>query len=536
MFIKSCVRKKDWKEFRTHYLTESYRDKETWKVKHNHLINLSKLPEKQILALKTSFNSDTKIDKITLENLQIIDIKEYWNIAIFSKLFDNDFSKIIDKKYYKEIKAITINKIFNTKSKNWLDNWLKKVDLSYRTDTKTKQNKLYEAIDYLDDNKDKIEKELIKKNKIREADLLLYDITSTYFEWKWDESICKYGYSRDHRWDRLQVNIWLVTDKNWLPVRVEIIEWNITDKQTIEWKIKDLKEELGIENITFVFDRWMKSITNLKTIKEAGYDYITALSHAQLKKKAQENENIQLSIFDKKDLTEFIIDEKDNNTWDIIQKKYVLCHNPTKREKDEYDRNKLIEKTEKKLKDIQELKTYKNWKIEDLDLQDKISKVINKYKCEKYLNYEIKDKKFDFTKNEEIIKRDNLYDWFYMIESTNTNIDKDDVEQKYKSLQYVERAFDEIKNLIEIRPVFHYKAKRIKWHILSCFISYYILHKFKTKIGSMIKEYTLDTLLTELECIKKTYFKIDTIYFEKLNNLTDLQKRLFNIFNIKYYL
>ena len=52
----------------------------------------------------------------------------------------------------------------------------------------------------------------------------------------------------------------------------------------------------------------------------------------------------------------------------------------------------------------------------------------------------------------------------------------------------------------------------------------------------MIKEYTLDTLLTELECIKKTYFKIDTIYFEKLNNLTDLQKRLFNIFNIKYYL
>jgi transposase len=117
-----------------------------------------------------------------------------------------------------------------------------------------------------------------------------------------------------------------------------------------------------------------------------------------------------------------------------------------------------------------------------------------------------------------------------MIESTSTQENKEEIEQKYKSLKYVEKAFDEVKNLIEIRPVFHYKEKRIKGHILSCFMSYYLLHKFKTKISDLMKEYTLDTILTELECIKKTYYKIDKVYFEKLNNFTDLQKRLFDIF------
>ena len=120
-----------------------------------------------------------------------------------------------------------------------------------------------------------------------------------------------------------------------------------------------------------------------------------------------------------------------------------------------------------------------------------------------------------------------------MVESTKKELSGEEAEKKYKSLQLVERAFDCVKNHIEIRPVFHYKETRIKGHIFSCFMSYYLLHKFKQQTKELLKSNTLDELLTELKCIKKVNFKIDKFVLEKINTLTDIQKELFSIFQIR---
>ena len=226
-----------------------------------------------------------------------------------------------------------------------------------------------------------------------------------------------------------------------------------------------------------------------------------------------------MSIFYKKDLAEF----------EIGNKKYALAHNPAKNEKDKKNRLTLIKKTEEKLINIQNFKR----KYTDMILQNKVSKVINKYKCEKYFTYEIKNEKLSFKREAEIIARDEKYDGFYMVETTNTELSGSEIEKKYKSLQFVERAFDSMKNHIEIRPVFHYKESRIKGHIFSCFMSYFLLHKFKQKTNELLKISTLNNLLTELKCVKKTYFKMDKFYFEKINSLNDTQVKLLKIFQIK---
>lgn len=198
----------------------------------------------------------------------------------------------------------------------------------------------------------------------------------------------------------------------------------------------------------------MKSKANLQAIEESGYGYITALSHSELHQKAKENETIQLSIFDKKDLAEFEMTDPETKK----TKKYILCHNPPKKIKDTLDRMKLIEKTEKSLKSIQDLKkTYS-----DIDLQDKVSKKVNAFKCEKYLIYTIQNGKLTFERNVKKIEEDELFDGFYMIETTDIKLTGNEAEKKYKDLQLVERAFDAVKNIIEIRPVFHYKETRIK--------------------------------------------------------------------------
>lgn len=526
MFIKSSIRKKaNGKEYKTHYLVEGYRDPKTGKVKHKYISNISSLPDHSILSLQKSLrNQSGEVDRLDLSELEVLCTKEYGNIRLFQKLYAEYFGKYFTKAHYnRAIEAIVINKIFAPRSKRALKNWLSRVDMGYKI---TNKNDLYESLDYLEEEQSKIERRLSKLLKKNGCNILLYDITSTYFEGKGAENICKHGYSRDHRRDRLQVNIGLITSCDGTPISVEIIAGNISDKQTLEDQIKKVRDKFNIKEITFVFDRGMKSVINLKNLTEAGYSYITALSHAELKKQCESNKEIQMSLLDKRDLAKFKIGDKN----------YSLVHNPIKAEKDKKARNCLIEKTQEKLDKIKALKR----KYTKLSLQDKVSKVINKYKCEKYITYSFEEYEEDgkiFAKlnhhsDTKAIDLATKYDGFYMIESSNKKIEGKDSVSQYKDLQLVERAFDTVKNHIEIRPVFHYKDTRIKGHIMSSFMSYFLLHKFKQKCQNLLRKYSLDDLLTELTHLNKTYFKIKHFCFEKITKVSDLSRDILNRFNI----
>ncbi|WP_213349738.1 hypothetical protein [Candidatus Vampirococcus lugosii] len=102
MFIKKSTRKYNGKTYITHYLVESFRDKDTKKVKHRNIANLSELPPKSLLALKESLNWNTSnVSKHKIEDLEVIGTKQYGSITIFQKIFDNIFGKIIGKKMYR---------------------------------------------------------------------------------------------------------------------------------------------------------------------------------------------------------------------------------------------------------------------------------------------------------------------------------------------------------------------------------------------------------------------------------------------------
>lgn len=538
MFIKSNRKTlANGKKYISHFLVEGYREKETGKIKHRNLINLSRLDEKSILVLKESLKGNSVLPKVRLEDLEVLSSKQYGNIALFSKLYDQYFSKYFkkNKNYNQSIKSIIINKIFDPKSKNSLNNWIKQTDLKKINN----KNNLYESLDCLELNQEIIEKDLSKNNstkKNNQNNILLYDITSTYFEGKGAENICKYGYSRDHRSDRVQVNIGVITSNDGTPIAVEIIEGNISDKQTLQGQIDKIKNKFNIKDLTFVFDRGMKSKINLEYIKKEGYEYITALSHQELKSKAEESKSIQMSIFDKRDIASF----------EIGDRFYSLCHNPVKADRDKINRDKLIDKTIEELIKIQDFKRKYSPKI----LQDKVSKKINKRNMEKYITYNIEDikeniinkktkkeeikisGKLTFSKNTEKITNDEKYDGFYMIESTNKNITKENSVKQYKDLQLVERVFNSIKNHIEIRPIFHYKESRIKGHIFSCFMSYFLLHKFKQIASELLKYNSLDDLLTEISNIHKVTFRIDKFCFDRISDLNELQSEILKEFQI----
>jgi len=147
--------------------------------------------------------------------------------------------------------------------------------------------RLYRALDRLLPHKQAIEKHLVKRLGelfAIEYDLLLYDVTSTYFEGVGDPEICKRGYSRDHRPDCVQVNIALVVTKEGFPLGYELFEGNRTDVTTVEEIVTAMETRYGKADRVWVMDRGMVSADNIEWLHEGKRLYILGAARSQIKK------------------------------------------------------------------------------------------------------------------------------------------------------------------------------------------------------------------------------------------------------------
>jgi Transposase DDE domain/Domain of unknown function (DUF4277) len=145
--------------------------------------------------------------------------------------------------------------------------------------------RLYRALDRLLPHKETIEKHLVKRlGELFELDydLLLYDVTSTYFEGVADPSIAKRGYSRDHRPDCVQVNIALVVSREGMPLGYEIFAGNTTDVSTVQQMVEGIEDRFGKVNRVWVMDRGMVSAENIAWLNSTGRRYVIGTPRSEL--------------------------------------------------------------------------------------------------------------------------------------------------------------------------------------------------------------------------------------------------------------
>ena len=151
--------------------------------------------------------------------------------------------------------------------------------------------RLYRALDRLLPHKETIEKHLVKRlGELFELDydLLLYDVTSTYFEGIADPSIAKRGYSRDHRADCVQVNIALVVSREGMPLGHEIFAGNTTDVTTVQQIVDSMEERFGKVNRVWVMDRGMVSAENIAWLNATGRRYVIGTPRTELRRFAKQ--------------------------------------------------------------------------------------------------------------------------------------------------------------------------------------------------------------------------------------------------------
>ncbi len=402
----------------------------------------------------------------------------------------------------------------------------------------------YHPLDELLARQNIIQKKLAQKH-LQDGQLVLYDITSSYFEGDYKNSqLVEFGYSRDGKKGHEQIVIALICNKEGCPVSVEVFKGNTKDSTTVVDKVTEIRKTYGIQKVIFVGDRGMLTKYNLgllKEKKELSKDLftITALPRTEINR-LLERDIIQPSLFDEKNICE-VTDPDDS------RKRYCLCRNPIRAEKDRITRKALLEKTKEKLKEIS---SYKQSTTPAL-LGARIGKVLARYNTGKYITWHVQadpltDKsrrhQVVWSVNEEVLERDEKLDGCYIITS---NISPEDMNaaqivESYKKLICVEQAFRNLKTVhLEIRPIYHRKDDRIRAHVFLCMLAYYVQWHCQKLLTPLMQEgkgknrrWTFTNIIEALKGITRNRVTVSGVELFKISTPTPEQHKIMELMEV----
>lgn len=332
------------------------------------------------------------------------------------------------------------------------------------------ETELYQAMDWLLPQQSRIEQALAKRH-LSQGGLVLYDLTSTYFEGR-HCPLAKLGHSRDDKSGKPQIVFGLLTNPSGCPVAVEVFAGNTSDPKTVATQINKLRQRFGLSDMVLIGDRGMITSARIREDLPAsqGIHWISALRATQIQKLAAGG-LLQMSLFDHTDLVEIAHP-------DFPGERLVACFNPLLAEERARKRPELLTATEKHLQKIAAAtKRPKRPLRGKQNIGLRAGRILNRYKMGKHFQLRIEEDSFQYERKTANIEREQNLDGIYVIR---TSVKKEvlasqEVVASYKSLSCVERAFRSLKTVdLQVRPIHHRLPDRVRAHILLCVLAYYV--------------------------------------------------------------
>ena len=341
---------------------------------------------------------------------------------------------------------------------------------------------IYATLDWLGAEQHFIETTLARRH-LKNGALLLYDVTSTYLEGRCCE-LARYGYSRDHRGDRPQLVIGLLCAADGCPVAVEVFEGNTADPMTLAAQIAKLKQRFQLQRVVMVGDRGLLTAARIEqTLRPAGLDWITALRAPAIKALAGDGGPLQPSLFDDRDMAEI-------TSPDYPGERLVVCRNPLLAAERTRKRDDLLAATETELARIRSrVQRSRNPLRGAAAIGQALGAVFGRRKMAKHFDTTITDDTFSFTRNHAAIAAEAALDGIYVVRTNlpPAQCDAAATVRAYKGLAVVERAFRSMKTVdLELRPVFHWTAPRVRAHVLLCMLAYYLEWHMRRSLAPML--------------------------------------------------
>jgi transposase len=341
---------------------------------------------------------------------------------------------------------------------------------------------LYEAMDWLLERQPIMEQALAHRH-LHEGSLVLYDLSSTYFE-GCHCPLAQFGHSRDGKKDKLQIVFGLLTDAGGCPVAVEVFEGNTNDATTVARQSTKLRERFQLRQVVLVGDRGTLTSARLREDFPAdlGVRWITALRTSQIRP-LLEAEAVQPSLLDHRDLAEI-------EHPDFPNERLVFCHNPLLEEGRARKRQELLAATESELNQIVAATQRARRPLRGQSrIALRAGKVLGRYKMAKHFVVEIGEASFRFERKQQQIEEEANLDGFYVIR-TNVPVEQlssQQVVESYKRLCDVEQAFRGLKTVdLQVRPIYHWTPDRVRAHLLLCMLAYHVEWHLREKLAPLL--------------------------------------------------
>ena len=353
-------------------------------------------------------------------------------------------------------------------------------------------NRLYRALDRLLPHKAAIERHL--RNRLGELfglqyDLLLYDVTSTYFEGLAEANhLAARGYSRDHRPECKQVCIALVVTREGMPLGYEVFAGNRSDATTVEEIVTTMEARFGVAQRIWVMDRGMSSAENVSWLQQSGRRYLIGTPKSELRKWSRE-----------------IAEAKD---WSSVREgveaklcvgpdgaeTFVLCRSVERRAKEQAMHELFAQRIEQGLGKLGERLKHARKRLERGPLERQIGRLLgrNARAAGRYLIELIEDPNWAAGLRLQWSVKSEWDDWArhsegcYVLRTNITDWSADLLWRTYIQLTEAEAAFRIHKSELSLHPIWHQRTDRVQAHILVCFLAYVMwktLEQWQSRAG-----------------------------------------------------
>jgi transposase len=338
---------------------------------------------------------------------------------------------------------------------------------------KVNDDRLYRALDALLPHKADLEQHL--RHKLGELfaldyDLLLYDVTSTYFEGEAKGNpLAQRGYSRDHRPDCKQVNLALVVSRSGMPVGYEVFAGNRHDSTTLEEMIRHIERLHGRAQRIWVLDRGMVSEENVEFLKQGGRRYIVGTPKSMLKQYEREllaedwrpvHEGLEVRLCPAPGGSEV----------------FILCRSAQRQQKEQAIHARFEKRIEEGLLKMET--ACRKRKQNPLLVAQRVGRLLGQNtRAAGLFQVEVETDsnglaRLRWSKSEKWRDWARLSEGCYVLRSNVLDWTPEELWRAYIQLTEAEDAFHIQKSDLAIRPVWHQKAERVEAHILVCFLAY----------------------------------------------------------------
>jgi transposase len=379
--------------------------------------------------------------------------------------------------------------------KRWFPEWREDGErlASKRPRVRVKDQQLrkwYGTLDRLIAHKKEIEKQLFLRLRnlfALNVDLVFYDLTSTYFEGK-GPRIAEHGYSRDEKPRNRQVLVGLVMIDGW-PIAHHVFKGSERDSETVASVLKDIQERFGLRRVVFVGDRGMVTSDNIELLRSRRQGYVVGLNRRRRPEIMRYLERatgpwlecpVGITAGEKAQPPKTLVQEVASEKPGV---RVLVVHSDERLEYERGERQKSMERVREQLEALQARVTAGKLKAPE-KIGAAAGRILSRNHGSRYYDWELKDGQFHFFEHPVNLKNEEALEGKYFIQSEEPNLSAIEAVAIYKELSEVERAFSGLKDVIDMRPIYHQKTHRTEAHIFVASLAFLLDRALEKKLKS----------------------------------------------------